>query len=67
MSVTIDGDHLFVQVNDETKQEYQAQSTTDFYSTTSSDECTFKLRDDGRAQALVMHVDGRDLEMRRLP
>jgi hypothetical protein len=52
--------------NDEPKQEYLAESAVDFYSTSSSDECTFQLPAEGPAQALVLHADGRDVELKRL-
>jgi hypothetical protein len=66
LSVTVDDDRLFIQENDESKQEYRPESSTDFYSATSSDECTFRLAGDGPAQVLVLHVDGKDLELKRL-
>jgi len=65
LTVTVENGHLFIQENGEPKQEYLAQSPRDFYSAASSDECTFKP-DDGPAQALVLHVDGKDLELKRV-
>lgn len=67
LSVTVEGDRLFVQENDESKQEYRAESPQDFYATSSSDECSFSLGENGPASALILHVDGRDLEMKRVP
>jgi len=67
LSVTVGNGHLFVQENDEPKQEYRAESRTDFYSTSSSDECSFKLPENGPAQALILHLDGKDLELKRAP
>jgi len=67
LSVTVDNGHLFIQENDEPKQEYHAESPQDFYSANSDDECTFKLDGKGPAQALVLHVDGKDVELKRLP
>jgi len=67
LSVTVESGRLFIQENDEPKQEYGAESPQDFYSTSSSDECTFKLTGDGPAQALVLHIDGKDVELKRLP
>ena len=49
------------------KKEYRAESPQDFYSTSSSDECTFNLTGDGPAQAIVLHIDGKDVELKRLP
>ena len=65
LTETVENGHLFIQENGEPKQEYLAQSPRDFYSAASSDECTFKP-DDGPAQALVLHVDGKDLELKRV-
>lgn len=67
LSVTVESGRLFIQENDEPKQEYRATSPQDFYSTSSSDECTFKLTGDAPAQALVLHLDGKDVELKRLP
>jgi CubicO group peptidase (beta-lactamase class C family) len=66
LSVTVENGRLFIQENDEPKQEYLAESPQDFYSTTSSDECTFKPADGGAAQVLVLHLGGKDVELKRL-
>jgi len=65
LAVTVENGHLYIQENDETKQEYLPESTQDFYSTTSTDECTFRLQANGPAQALVLHLDGKDVELKR--
>jgi len=67
LSVTVESGRLFIQENDEPKQEYRADSPEDFYSISSSDECTFKLMGKDPAQALILHLDGKDLELKRLP
>ena len=67
LSVTVEGGRLFIQENDQPKQEYRAESPRDFYSAISSDECTFRLAGNAPAQALVLHMDGKDLELKRLP
>lgn len=68
LSVTVEDGRLFVQENDEPKQEYRAESKQDFYSTSSSDECSFRLADNGPASALILHLDGgKDLELKRVP
>jgi CubicO group peptidase (beta-lactamase class C family) len=65
LTVTVESGHLFIQEGNEPKQEYLAESASDFYSTTSSDECTFKP-DSGPAQIMVVHLDdGRNLELKR--
>jgi hypothetical protein len=66
LSVTVDNGRLFIQENDEPKQEYLAESPQDFYSTTSSDECSFKPAEGGAAQVLVLHLEGKDVELKRL-
>lgn len=67
LSVTVEDGHLFIQENDEPKQQYRAESRQDFYSTSSSDECSFRLADSGPAKALILHLDGKDLELKRIP
>ena len=66
LTVTADNGRLYIQENNETKQELLPESPQDFYSTTSSDECSFKPAD-GPAQVLVLHLDdGKDVELKRL-
>ena len=67
LSVTVENGRLFIQENDEPKQEYRAESPRDFYSTSSTDECTFKMTGNAPAQTLVLHLDGKDVELKRLP
>jgi hypothetical protein len=66
LTVTVENGRLFIQENDEPKQEYLAESAVYFYSTSSSDECTFQLPAEGPAQALVLQLNGRDVELKRL-
>jgi Beta-lactamase len=66
LSVTVDNGHLSVQENDEPKQDLLPESPQDFYSATSSDECTFKPAGRGPAQFLVLHLDGKDVELKRV-
>jgi hypothetical protein len=65
LTVTVEGGRLYVQENDEPKQEYFAESPQDFYSATSSDACTFKPAE-GPAQVMVLHLDDKDVELKRL-
>lgn len=67
LAVTVESGHLFVQENDEPKQEYLPESPDDFYSATSSDECSFKPSGPDPAQLLVLHLDGKDVELKRIP
>ena len=67
LTVTVENGHLYIRENDEEKQEYLAESPNDFYSATSTDECSFKP-EFGRAQVLVLHLDdGRYPELKRVP
>jgi CubicO group peptidase (beta-lactamase class C family) len=66
LSVTVDNGHLYFQENEEPKQELLPESPNDFYSAMSSDECSFKPADGGPAQVLVLHLEGHDVELRRL-
>ena len=67
LSVTVENGRLFVQENDEPKQELLAESPNDFYSASSSDECTFKPADESPVQVMVLHLEGKDVELKRLP
>ena len=67
LTVTVENGRLFVRENDEEKQEYLAESPNDFYSATSTDECSFKP-ETGPAQVLVLHLDnGQNPELKRMP
>jgi hypothetical protein len=67
LTVTIENGHLYVRENDEEKHEYLAESPNDFYSATSTDECSFKP-ETGQAQMLVLHLDnGQNPELKRVP
>jgi len=66
ITVTVENGHLFFQENDEPKQELFPESPQDFYSAVSSDECSFKLEGNGPANALILHLDGKDLELKRV-
>lgn len=66
LSVTVEDGHLFIRENDEPKQEFLAESLQDFYSATSTDEYTFKPPT-GADQTLILHLDDKDLQFKRLP
>jgi CubicO group peptidase (beta-lactamase class C family) len=67
LTVTIENGRLYVRENDEEKHEYLAESPNDFYSPTSTDECSFKP-ETGQAQMLVLHLDnGQNPELKRVP
>jgi CubicO group peptidase (beta-lactamase class C family) len=67
LTVTIESGHLFIRENDEEKQLYLAENPNDFYSASSTDECSFKP-EKGPAQVLVLHLDnGQNPELKRMP
>lgn len=65
LKITREGDHLFIQENDEAKQQLGAESEATFFSRDSSDSLTFEL-EQGRVIRMVLHVDGKDLPMKRI-
>ncbi|HTG95332.1 MAG TPA: DUF3471 domain-containing protein, partial [Pyrinomonadaceae bacterium] len=66
LKITREGSRLFIQENDEPRQELGAESETKFFSRNSSDSLTFELDDQGRAVRMVVHVGGRDIPLKRL-
>jgi CubicO group peptidase (beta-lactamase class C family) len=66
LTVRREDDHLSVQENDETKQALLPESQTDFFSTASDDAMTFQTDKQGRATAMILHVDGRDILIKRI-
>jgi hypothetical protein len=67
LTVTLEDGRLFVRENDEPKQELLAEGPQEFYSASSSDECTFMPADGNTAQVMVLHADGKDFTLKRLP
>lgn len=67
LSVTVENGRLFIRENDEPQQELLPDNPQDFYSANSSDECSFKPADANPAQVLVLHLGGKDIELKRLP
>lgn len=66
LSVTVENRQLFIQEDDEPKQPYLAESPQDFYSTTSPDECSFNPAGPAPARILVLHLEGKDAELKRI-
>jgi hypothetical protein len=66
LKITRDGNHLLLQENDEASQELGAESETTFFSRNSSDSLTFELDDQGHVVRMVLHVDSRDIPLRRI-
>jgi hypothetical protein len=65
LSVTQENGHLFIQENDEPKKKLPAESAQDFYSRSPGDEYTFKPAE-GAAQVLVLRLDRKNLEFKRV-
>ena len=65
LNVTVENGHLVIQNPQDTK-EFFPESPTDFYTKSSNDDCTFRP-ETGLAQVLILHLDGRDVELKRAP
>jgi CubicO group peptidase (beta-lactamase class C family) len=66
LAITREGNRLFVQENDEPKQELGAEGEHQFFSKTADDEYTFQVNQQGRATVMVLHTDGKDIPSNRL-
>ena len=66
LTIRREGDHLSIQENDEPKQELFAESERKFFSKLNDDELTFQIDNQGRATVLVLHVDGKDVPIKRI-
>jgi CubicO group peptidase (beta-lactamase class C family) len=66
LAITRQGDKLFVQENDEPKQELGAEGERQFFSKTADDEYRFELDSSGRVTTMILHTDGKDLPMKRI-
>jgi hypothetical protein len=42
------------------------ESDTDFFSTTSDDTLTFELDTQGKPKGMVLHLDGKDVPVKRI-
>lgn len=61
-----EGDHLSLQENDEPKEEIFPESANEFFSKTSDDEFSFETDARGRATTMILHVDGRNIPVKRI-
>jgi len=66
LTIRREGDHLSVQENDEPKQDLMPESETDFFSTVADDVYTFQANSQGHATAMILHTDGKDIEIKRV-
>jgi CubicO group peptidase (beta-lactamase class C family) len=66
LTIRREGDHLSIQENDEPKQELFAESERDFFSAVSGDALTFEVDRTGCATKMILHVDGKDIALKRI-
>jgi D-alanyl-D-alanine-carboxypeptidase/D-alanyl-D-alanine-endopeptidase len=66
LTITREGNRLFVQENAEPRQELGAESETRFFSRTADDEYTFEFDSEGHVTRMVLHTDGKDLPIKRI-
>jgi len=66
LTIRREGDHLSIQENDEPKQELLPESEWDFFSSASDDALTFQLDSEGKTTGMVLHVDGKDIPLKRI-
>jgi CubicO group peptidase (beta-lactamase class C family) len=67
LTIRREGDHLSVQENDEPKQDLLPESNVDFFSTSADDAYTFEIDKQGRVIQMVLHTDGKDIPIKRVP
>ena len=60
-----EGTHLFVQENQEPKQELAPEGDGKFFSKSADDEYTFRVDRQGRATEMILHTDGKDIPIKR--
>jgi len=66
LTIRNEGNHLSVQENDEPKQELLPESETNFYSTANDDSITFQPDAQGHVGQMILHVDGRDIPVKKI-
>ncbi|MBK6796008.1 MAG: serine hydrolase [Acidobacteria bacterium] len=66
LTIRREGDRLSIQENDEPRQELFAESENKFFSKLNEDELTFQVDNQGRATGIVLHVDGKDIPVKRI-
>jgi CubicO group peptidase (beta-lactamase class C family) len=66
LTITREGNRLFVQENAKPRQELGAESETQFFSRTADDDYTFEFDSEGHVTRMVLHTDGKDLPIKRV-
>jgi CubicO group peptidase (beta-lactamase class C family) len=66
LAITREGSQLFVQENDEPKQELGAEGERQFFSKVADDEYSFEVDSQGRATMMTLHTGGKDIPIKRI-
>jgi CubicO group peptidase (beta-lactamase class C family) len=66
LTIRREGDHLSIQENNEPKQELFAESDKKFFTKVNDDELSFEVDEQGRINKMVLHIDGRDIPLKRI-
>lgn len=65
LTVTREGDRLFVQATGQGKAEVFPESERDYFYKVADAQITFETGEDGRATGLILHQNGRDMPAKR--
>jgi CubicO group peptidase (beta-lactamase class C family) len=66
LKITREGTRLFVQENDEPRQELGAERAMRFFSKASADEYSFEFDSAGQVTTMILHADGKDVLIKRV-
>jgi CubicO group peptidase (beta-lactamase class C family) len=66
LAITREGDKLFVQENDEPKQELGAEGERQFFSRSADDVYSFEVDSAGHVTTMILHTGGKNLPMQRI-
>ncbi|HYL11260.1 MAG TPA: hypothetical protein VEU31_11015 [Candidatus Acidoferrales bacterium] len=66
LTVGREGNHSSIQENDGPKLELFAQGEKDFFTKVNDDELTFEVDAQGRVTGMTLHVDGREIPVKRI-
>ncbi len=66
ITIRREGNHLSLQENDEPKQDIFPESSNTFFSKASDDELSFETDAQGRVTAMVLHLSGKDIPLKRI-
>lgn len=66
LAITREGNQLFVQGDDEPKQELGVKGERKFFSKSADDEYTFEVHSQGRGTAMTLQTGGKDIPIKRI-